>query len=128
MTAKQQGSVFTVTTLLTLVPKSLLLQLHSCTTHFLALFEYQQFLQLEENIYIIVIYNYFNVIAVIYSVTRLTGVSQAMLRTEQPLSVGLPQFLDWVDTVVAEVSDATCTSHFLREKLQKALVARRGGD
>ena len=64
----------------------------------------------------------------IYSVTRLTGISQAMLRTEQPLSVVLPQFLDWVDTVVAEVSDATCTTHFLREKLQKALVERRGGD
>ena len=51
-------------------------------------------------------------IAVIYSVTRLTGISQAMLRTEQPLSLVLPQFLDWVDTVVAEVSDATCTTHF----------------
>ena len=61
---------------------------------------------------IIIIYNYFNIIAVIYSVTRLTGISQAMLRTEQPLSVVLPQFLDWVDTVVAEVSDATCTTHF----------------
>ena len=48
----------------------------------------------------------------IYSVTRLTGISQAMLRTEQPLSVVLPQFLDWVDTVVAEVSDVTCTTHF----------------
>ena len=48
----------------------------------------------------------------IYSVTRLTGISQAILRTEQPLSVVLPQFLDWVDTVVAEVSDATCTTHF----------------
>ena len=35
MTAKQQGSVFTVTTLLTLVPKSLLLKLHSCTAHWL---------------------------------------------------------------------------------------------
>ena len=45
------------------------------------------------------------------SVTRLTGISQAMLRTEQPLSVAPPQFLDWVDTVVAEVSDATCTTH-----------------
>ena len=61
---------------------------------------------------IIIIYNYFNIIAVIYSVTRLTGISRAMLRTEQSLSVVLPQFLDWVDTMVAEVSDATCTTHF----------------
>ena len=114
MTAKQQGSVFTVTTLLTLVPKSLLLQLHSCTTHFPA-FRTPTIPGAGKNIYIIVIiYNYFNVIAVIYSVTRLTGISQAMLRTEQPLSVALPQFLDWVDTVVAEVNDATYTSHFLR--------------
>ena len=41
------------------------------------------------------------------------SISQAMLRTEQPLSVLLPlQILDWVDTVLAEVSDATCTTHF----------------
>ena len=33
--------------------------------------------------------------------------SQAMMITVQPLSVVL---LDWVDIVVAEVSDATCTS------------------
>ena len=36
----------------------------------------------------IIIYNSFNIIAVLYSVTRLTGVPQAMLRTELPLSVG----------------------------------------
>ena len=41
--------------------------------------------------------------------TRLTGITQAMLRTEQPMSMVL---LDWVDIVVAEVSDATCTTHF----------------
>ena len=40
----------TVATLLTLVPKSLLLKLHSCTTHFPAL--QAQFLQLVKNIYI----------------------------------------------------------------------------
>ena len=32
-----------------------------------------------------------------------------MLRNEQPFSVVL---LDWVDIVVAEVSDATCTTPF----------------
>ena len=43
-------------------------------------------------------YNSFNIIVAIYSVTRLTGITQSMLRTEQPLSVVL---LDWVDIVVA---------------------------
>ena len=43
--------------------------------------------------------------------TRLTGISQAMLRTKQALSVVVPQFLDWVHILVAEVSDATCTTH-----------------
>ena len=41
--------------------------------------------------------------------TRLTSITQAMLRTEQHLSVVL---LDWVDNVVAKVSDAICTTHF----------------
>ena len=41
--------------------------------------------------------------------TRLTGITQAMLRTEQLLSAVL---LDWVDIVVARVSDAICTTHF----------------
>ena len=35
-----------------------------------------------------------------------------ILTIEQALSVVLPQFLDWVDIMVAEVSDATCTTHF----------------
>ena len=83
---------------------------------FPALFEHQeQFLQLVKKkkkmmiIIIIIIYNPFNIIVAIYSVTRLTGITQAMLRTEQPLSVVL---LDWVDIAVAEVSESTCTNHF----------------
>ncbi len=44
--------------------------------------------------------------------TRITGISQAMLRNEQPLSLVLLQFLQWVTSVTAEVSDATSTSHF----------------
>ncbi len=35
-----------------------------------------------------------------------------MLRNKQPLSSVLPQFLQWVTLVTAEVSDATSTSHF----------------
>ena len=54
---------------------------------------------------IIIIKYSFNII-VIYIVTRLTGISQAMLRTEELLSVIL---LDWVDIVLAEVS---CTTPF----------------
>ncbi len=45
-------------------------------------------------------------------VTRLTGISQTMLRNEQPLSAVLPQFLQWISTVTAEVSDATSITHF----------------
>jgi len=42
----------------------------------------------------------------------LTGISQTMLRNEQPLSVVLPQFVQWISTVTAEVSDATSITHF----------------
>ena len=41
--------------------------------------------------------------------TRQIGIAQATLRTEQPFSVVQ---LDWVDIMVAKVSDATCTTHF----------------
>ncbi len=45
-------------------------------------------------------------------VTRITGISQAVLRKEQPLSSVLPQFLQWVTLATAEVSDATSITHF----------------
>jgi len=45
-------------------------------------------------------------------VTRITGISQAILRNEKPLSMVLPQFLQWVTSVTAEVSDTTSTTHF----------------
>ncbi len=47
-----------------------------------------------------------------YIVTKLTGVSQTMLWSERPLSVVLPQFLEWLNSAVAHVSDATRTVHY----------------
>ncbi len=47
-----------------------------------------------------------------YIVTKLTGISQTTLRSERPLSVVLPQFLEWLNSAVAHVSDATCTVHY----------------
>ena len=45
-------------------------------------------------------------------VTRVTGITETLLRTEQPLSVVLPLFITWIDAVVQQVSDATSVTHF----------------
>ena len=45
-------------------------------------------------------------------VTKVTGIDTAMLRSERPLSVVLPLFLEWVATSISYVSDVTHTPHY----------------
>ena len=57
--------------------------------------------------------------SVILEVTKVTGITTTMLRSERPLSVVFP-FLDWVITITSHVSDATHTLHY------PVLVAHNG--
>ncbi len=40
------------------------------------------------------------------------GKTQTMLRSERPLSVVLPQFVEWLNSAVTHVSDVTSTVHY----------------
>lgn len=45
-------------------------------------------------------------------VTKVTGINTAILRSERPLSVVFPLFLEWIATTISYVSDATQTAHY----------------
>ncbi len=45
-------------------------------------------------------------------VSRLKGITTALLRQEKPLSAVLPMFFEWVASTVAYVNQATKTSHY----------------
>ena len=47
-----------------------------------------------------------------FIVVRVTGITQTMLRSERPLTVVLPLFIEWLVTTVQQVSDATSATHF----------------
>lgn len=57
------------------------------------------------------IISFFN-LCTCFIVTKITGITQTMLRTEKPLSVVLPLFLEWLVSAVTHVSDATSTVHY----------------
>ena len=50
--------------------------------------------------------------SIFYTVTKLTGITQTMLRAERPLSVVLPLFIEWLMSAATHVSDATSTVHY----------------
>ena len=56
--------------------------------------------------------NTYNIITYQYStlVFRTTGISTALLRSERPLSVVLPEFLNWIENTVRELSQE-CTHY-----------------
>ena len=56
--------------------------------------------------------NPYNIITYQYStlVFRTTGISTALLRSERPLSVVLPEFLNWIENTVRELSQE-CTHY-----------------
>ena len=48
----------------------------------------------------------------LYEVTKVTGITTTMLRSERPLSVVFPLFIKWIVTTTAHVSDTTGTPHY----------------
>lgn len=49
---------------------------------------------------------------VVILVTKVTGITNTMLRNEKPFSAVFPLFLDWLDATVSHVNDATDTPHY----------------
>ena len=45
------------------------------------------------------------------SVTKVTGITASMLRSERPFSFVFPHFIDWIVTTTKYVSEATDTPH-----------------
>ena len=45
-------------------------------------------------------------------VSRVTGITNTLLRGERPLSVVMPMFLEWLATITSYVSEKTSTPHY----------------